>query len=87
VNQYGQSVAELGRVDPLLALWGPFTVFAALIVWMYFRVAFVPGGQAIGALESFYAKLAKRVTRLLRRRGRAQRVREIASEEAAVGAV
>ena len=51
VNQYGQAVAELGRVDPLLALWGPFALFAALIVWMYFRVAFVPGGQAIGALE------------------------------------
>jgi lipopolysaccharide export system permease protein len=87
VNQYGQSVAELGRVDPLLALWGPFALFAALIVWMYFRVAFVPGGQAIGALESFYAKLAKRVTRLLRRRRRAQHAREIAGEEAAVGAV
>ena len=87
VNQYGQSVAELGRVDPLLALWGPFALFGALIGWMYFRVAFVPGGQAIGALESFYAKLAKRVTRLLRRRGRARKVREPASEEAALGAV
>src|SRR6186713_1698397 len=26
VNQYGQSVAELGRVNPLLALWGPFAL-------------------------------------------------------------
>jgi lipopolysaccharide export system permease protein len=73
VNQYGQSVAELGRVDPLLSLWGPFVLFGALIGWMYFRVAFVPGGQAIGALESFYAKIAKRVRALLRRRGRARR--------------
>jgi lipopolysaccharide export system permease protein len=87
VNQYGQSVAELGRVDPLLALWGPFALFGALIGWMYFRVAFVPGGQAIGALESSYAKLAKRVTRLLRRRSRAREMRERANEEAAVGAV
>lgn len=87
VNQYGQSVAELGRVDPLLALWGPFALFAALIGWMYFRVAFVPGGQAIGALEAFYAKLAKRVTGLLRRRGRARQIGERASEEAAIGAV
>ena len=87
VNQYGQSVAELGRVDPLLALWGPFALFGALIGWMYFRVAFVPGGQAIGALESSYAKLAKRVTRLLRRRSRARDMRERANEEAAVGAV
>src|SRR5690606_41406733 len=60
VNQYGQEVAALGRIDPLLALWGPFVLFALLIAWMYYRVAFVPGGQAIGALESAYAKLAKR---------------------------
>ncbi len=85
VNQYGQSIAELGRVDPLLALWGPFVLFAALIGWMYFRVAFVPGGQAIGALESFYAKLAKRVTALLRRRERSRR-RDAAAEEVAAGA-
>src|SRR5690606_38505639 len=87
VNQYGQSVAELGRVDPLLSLWGPFVLFAALIGWMYFRVAFVPGGQAIGALEAFWAKFAKRLTGLLRRRSRARQVREPAGEEAAVGAV
>ena len=32
VNQYGQDVAALGRIDPMLALWGPFVLFAALIV-------------------------------------------------------
>ena len=67
VNQYGNSVAALGRVDPLLALWGPFLIFAALIGWMYYQVAFVPGGQAIGALETAYAKLAKQVRRFLKR--------------------
>jgi len=87
VNQYGQSVAELGRVDPVLALWGPFALFGALIGWMYFRVAFVPGGQAIGALEASYAKVAKRVAKLLRRRGRARQIGEHSSEKAAVGAV
>ena len=86
VNQYGQSVAELGRVDPLLALWGPFALFATLIVWMYFRVAFVPGGQAIGALEAFYAKLAKRLAVLLRRRGRHREAQDTGSEEAFAGA-
>ena len=59
VNEYGQDIAALGRVDPFLALWGPFVVFALLIVWMYWRVAHVPGGQAIGALEAFAAKLGK----------------------------
>ena len=68
VNQYGQSIAELGRIDPFVALWGPFVLFAALILWMFYRVAYVPGGQAIGALEAAYAKIGKRVKKLLRRR-------------------
>ena len=68
VNQYGQSVAELGRVDPFIALWGPFSIFAVLIVWMYYRVAYVPGGQAIGALETAFAKASKRIRKMLRRR-------------------
>ncbi|HTN14759.1 MAG TPA: LPS export ABC transporter permease LptF [Sphingomonadaceae bacterium] len=68
INQYGQSVAALGRVDPVLALWGPFVLFAALIIWMYYRVAFVPGAQAMGALETLFAKLAKRLKALVRRR-------------------
>lgn len=59
VNEYGQSVAELGRVDPALALWGPFLVFAGIIGWMYWRIAYVPGGQPIGALETFAANLTK----------------------------
>ena len=70
VNQYGQSIAELGRIDPFVALWGPFVLFAALILWMFYRVAYVPGGQAIGALESSYARLMKRIRALLKRRGR-----------------
>ncbi len=68
VNQYGEDVAALGRVDPIIALWGPFLIFAALIGWMYYRVAFVPGGQAIGALEVWFAKLSKRLRKLFRRR-------------------
>ncbi len=66
VNQYGEDVAALGRVEPVIALWVPFLIFAALIVWMYYRVAYVPGGQAIGALESGFAKLSKQL-RALRR--------------------
>ncbi|MXO65037.1 LPS export ABC transporter permease LptF [Altericroceibacterium endophyticum] len=68
VNQYGQSIAALERLDPLLALWGPFAIFAALILWMYYRVAYVPGGQAIGALEVAFAKLASWVKKLWRRK-------------------
>lgn len=68
VNEYGQAVAALGRVSPLLALWGPFVLFSALIVWMYWRVAYVPGGQAIGALERFASGIGKWLRRLVNRR-------------------
>lgn len=82
VNQYGQSVAELGRVDPWLALWGPFFILAALIAWMYYRVAFVPGGQAIGALETAFAKAIKLAKKLIGRRDRSQQLRAYREEEA-----
>lgn len=68
VNQYGEDVAALGRVDPIVALWGPFFLFAALILWMYYRVAHVPGGQAIGALETGASKLGKAIRKLFKRR-------------------
>jgi len=67
VNEYGQSVAELGRIDPAIALWGPFLVFAGIIGWMYWTIAYVPGGQPIGALEKFAATIGKSLTRLLDR--------------------
>lgn len=70
INQYGEDIATLGRVDPIIALWGPFVLFAALIIWMYYRVAFVPGGQAIGALESVFSKLSKQFGKLFDRRRR-----------------
>lgn len=68
INQSAEDIAALGRVDPILALWGPFLVFAALILWMYYRVAYVPGGQAIGALEATFAKISKQLGKLFQRR-------------------
>lgn len=68
VNQYGQDVAALGKVDPVLALWGPFAIFAALIVWMYWRIAYVPGGQPIGALETGFAKISRTLRKLFERK-------------------
>jgi lipopolysaccharide export system permease protein len=70
INQYASDVAALGRVDPTPALWVPFALFAALIVWMYWRVAYVPGGQAIGWLESGAAVVVKRLRALMNRRRR-----------------
>ena len=59
VNEYGESVAELGRIDPVLALWVPFAIFGVIIGWMYWRIAYVPGGQPIGALERVAESVGK----------------------------
>ncbi|WP_144096727.1 LPS export ABC transporter permease LptF [Croceicoccus sediminis] len=66
INQYGEDVAALGLVSPLISLWVPFVLFAALILWMYWRVAHVPGGQAIGWLERGASVVGKKITALFR---------------------
>ena len=70
VNEYGMAFGGLGRVDPIIALWVPFLIFASLIMWMYYTIAFIPGGQPIGALERVAAKAGKLFGRLLPRRRR-----------------
>ncbi len=65
INQYAADFGELGRVDPLIALWVPFALFAALVVWMYRQIAHVPGGQPIGGLERFFGKVGKLLARAL----------------------
>lgn len=56
VNQYAESLGTMAQVDPVVALWAPFAVFAGLVLWMYHTIAYVPGGQPIGALERVFAK-------------------------------
>jgi lipopolysaccharide export system permease protein len=65
VNQYAEAVGGLGKIDPLIALWVPFALFAGLILWMYYTIAYVPGGQPIGALERVFAKAGKLFARWL----------------------
>jgi lipopolysaccharide export system permease protein len=67
VNEYAESMGSLGLIDPFYALWLPFLAFAALICWMFYTVAYVPGGQPIGALERSFAKLGAGFRRLLGR--------------------
>jgi lipopolysaccharide export system permease protein len=72
INQYAEAMGTLGKIDPLIALWTPFFIFSGLIVWMYWTLAYKPGGQPIGALERIAAKGGKAIGRLLRLgRGRA----------------
>ena len=61
-----EGVGGMGIVDPFIALWVPFLLFAALILWMYHIIAHVPGGQPIGAREVFATKSGKWVKRLFR---------------------
>ena len=66
VNEYGASVGGMGTIEPVIALWVPFLIFAAIILWMYHVIAHVPGGQPIGALEVGVAKLGKWFRKTLR---------------------
>jgi lipopolysaccharide export system permease protein len=73
INQYAEQMAAQGRLDAVIALWTPFFLFAALIAWMYWTLAYKPGGQPIGALERGVSKLAKGIARILRLGGGGRR--------------
>ncbi|WP_395616349.1 LPS export ABC transporter permease LptF [Sphingorhabdus sp.] len=66
INEYAEGIGGMGIVHPFIALWLPFLLFAALILWMYHIIAHVPGGQPIGALEIFATKSGKWVKRIFR---------------------
>lgn len=66
INEYAASVGSSGAIDPIIALWVPFIIFAALILWMYHVIAHVPGGQPIGALEKGAEEIGKAVKKLFR---------------------
>ena len=66
INQYAEDLGARGTIDPLIALWVPYLLFAALAIWMYYTIAHVPGGQPIGALERVAAKAAQKIRGLLR---------------------
>lgn len=74
INQYAEDMGARGTVDPVIALWVPFLLFAALAIWMYYTVAHVPGGQPIGALERVAAKAAQRIRALMTLFQRKQRL-------------
>jgi lipopolysaccharide export system permease protein len=66
VNQYAEQMGAQGRIDPVVALWVPFLVFGTLIFWMYWTLAYKPGGQPIGALERAFSKTGRALGALLR---------------------
>jgi lipopolysaccharide export system permease protein len=72
VNQYGQQMGANGQINPILALWVPLGIFALMIAWMYHVLAHRPGGQPIGALERFFARIARLARSLMPRPRRAE---------------
>ena len=67
INQYGELAAEQGRINPIVAMWVPFVLLTALIVWMYHVIAHRPGGQPIGTLERGATLLVRRIRSLFKR--------------------
>jgi lipopolysaccharide export system permease protein len=65
VNQYAEAAAANGRIDPTIGLWLPLLVLAGLIYWMYYVLAYRPGGQPIGALEWFFSASTKRIRNMM----------------------
>ena len=65
VNQYADQAASHGRLDPTFGLWIPLVILSALIAWMYHVLAHRPGGQPIGALEWFFARIARRIREMM----------------------
>ncbi|WP_448578516.1 LptF/LptG family permease [Thermaurantiacus sp.] len=64
ITEYGERMSAIGRIDPVLAQWIPFVLFAGLCLWMFHVLAHRPGGQPIGALESVLARLVASASRL-----------------------
>ena len=57
LTEYGERMGSLGRIDPVLAQWVPFIGFIIMSLWLYRVLAYVPGGQPIGALDRWSGKI------------------------------
>ncbi len=57
LTEYGERMGSIGRVDPILSQWVPYIGFLVLSLWLYRILAYVPGGQPIGALDRGFGRL------------------------------
>ena len=70
VNQYAAGFGARGGVDPFIALWTPFAIFAAITFYLYYQIAYVPGGQPLAGVERLFARIGKLLGFVRRRRRR-----------------
>ncbi|CAO3433264.1 LptF/LptG family permease [Azospirillum doebereinerae] len=66
--QFGESLAHLGRVDPLFSLWGPFAVFAAGCGVLFANTERRAGANPFDALYEGLEGFVRPVLRLVQRR-------------------
>ena len=74
VNQYAERMGAIGRFNPLIAAWTPFILYVVIVGWMYWTIAYKPGGQPIGVLERGFSWIARQARRLVRRNDRHARL-------------
>ena len=67
VNQYAEAAGAADRINPILALWVPFFLLTAMVLWMYHVLAHRPGGQPIAALELTATLIVRGVRKVLPR--------------------
>ena len=65
MTEYGERMGSIGRVDPVLSQWIPFLFFIAMSVWLYRILAYKPGGQPIGALDRWFARIGAALSGLV----------------------
>ncbi len=76
LTEYGERMGSIGRVDPVLSQWLPYIGFLALSLWLYRILSVVPGGQPIGALDRWFARIGSLVSGLAARLVRREQWRD-----------
>ncbi|HYH19633.1 MAG TPA: LptF/LptG family permease [Azospirillum sp.] len=66
--QFGESMADLGRVNPVYSLWGPFALFATACATLFVMADRRPGANPFAALFERIDGLLGQVRRFLPRR-------------------
>ena len=61
--QFGESLAESGRADALLAVWSPVAVFAGLCLWLFWGSLAWPGDNPLTRAASRFSEALERARR------------------------
>ncbi|ALL15250.1 LptF/LptG family permease [Caulobacter henricii] len=69
--QLGQSLAEGGKANPILAIWGPFLLFTGFSVWMFVGSLKRPGDTPISRVVRRIGQTLDQVRRLVTPRRKA----------------